>query len=555
MLGATIVAAGLAAPAVGQSVSRLYSTPLPPPREVLDRLNLQLGWRMYVPMADRRDGLATVQLHNADLYVQTRSGLVLLIDAETGVTRWQNRVGLPYRTAHEVAFNSREVYVVNNTYLYGLDRRTGVVRWQYRLPEGVSASPVADENLIFIAAPSGRFAAYYLPRPDLPKALGGGMTTAYDMPAEKTETEDERRKRMVAMKGDVRTSTPINYLTPSVFASSGKEPEGLRPIRVWSHASNLRLELPILYTREFLVVPTPNGVVMALGKLPQEGGGASEIYRFPTHSTIRVPAGHYEDTAYIGAEDANLYAVQVSNGKMLWRYTTGTGLSRQPAVTDQDIYVVAERNGMTRLDRVTGEPMWSIPMRGRLSETNAVADRFLAVNPKYVYATDASGRLLILERRRGVTLSGFDTKDFVFPISNEVTDRLYLAANNGLIVCLHDREYPKPLRYRKGEEKAEDPLRLKLAEPIDDVGTAKMALRDFLPLWAKRYPPLKFRIAENAFKLAGRETPAGENVQVPKVEQKPMGDVLRDVLNQAKCTFDVIADTIVILPAAAPPAP
>lgn len=506
-------------------------------------------------MADRRDGLATVQLHGSDLYVQTRSGLVLLIDAETGVTRWQNRVGLPYRAAHEVAFNSREVYVVNNTYLYGLDRRTGVVRWQYRLPEGVSAAPVADENLIFIAAPSGRLTAYYLPRPEMPKALAGGMTTAYDMPAEKTETEEERRKRMVAIKGDVRTSTPVNYLTPSVFESSWKEQGGHQPVRVWSHASNLRLELPILYTREFLVVPTPNGVVMALGKLPQESGSASEVYRFPTQSTIRVPAGHYEDTTYIGAEDANLYAVQVSNGKMLWRYTTGTGLSRQPAVTDQDIFVVAERNGMTRLDRVTGEPMWRIPMRGRLSETNVAADRFLAVNPKYVYATDTSGRLLILERRRGVTLSGFDTKDFVFPIRNEVTDRLYLAANNGLIVCLHDREYQKPLRYRKGEEQAENPLLLKLAEPIDDVGTPKMALRDFLPLWAKRYPPLKFRIDENAFKLAGRETPTGENVQVPKVEQKPMGDVLKDVLTQAKCTFEVIADSIVILPAAAPPAP
>jgi outer membrane protein assembly factor BamB len=555
LLGATLVAAGLTAPAAAQSAhSRLYSVPLPPPREVLDRLNLQLGWRIYVPMADRQDGLATVQLHNDDLYVQTRSGMVLLIDAETGVTRWQNRVGLPYRTAHAVAFNSREVYVVNSTYLYALDRRNGTVRWEHRLPEGVAAAPVADENLIFIPTPSGRLTAYYLPRMDLPPKLAAGLTTSYDVPAETKESIEERRKRLVAIKGDVRSSTPISYLTPGIFDINTKEETGPHPVRVWSHVSSLRLELPILHTYKYLVVPTPNGVVMTLATLPQESGAAAEIYRFNTDSTIRVPAGHYEDMAYLGAEDANLYAMEVSSGKIRWRYTAGTAISRKPAVTDQDIYVVAERNGMTRLDRATGEPMWRIPVRGRLAESNAAADRFLAVNPKYVYAADASGRLLVLERRRGVTLSGFDVKDFVYPISNEITDRLYLAANNGLIVCLHDREYQKPLRYRKGEEQAENPLQVKLMEPIDDVGTPKMALRDLLPLWAQRYPPLKFRIDANAFKAAMRESPEGENVQVPKVDQQPLGDVIKGVLNQIKCTYEVIADTIMILPAAAAPA-
>src|SRR6185437_8629371 len=138
---------------------------------------------------------------------------------------------------------------------------------------------------------------------------------------------------------------------------------------------------------------------------------------------------------------------------------------------------------------------WRIPVRGGLAESNAAADRFLAANPKYVYAADASGRLLVLDRRRGVTLSGFDFKDFVFPVPNEVTDRLYLAANNGLIVCLHDREYPQPIRYRLREEEAENPIRLRLGEPITraEPGPA-MALRLLLADWTKRYPPLQFRV-------------------------------------------------------------
>ena len=44
------------------------------------------------------------------------------------------------------------------------------------------------------------------------------------------------------------------------------------------------------------------------------------------------------------------------------------------------------------------------------------------------------------------------------PISNEMTDRLYLASNDGLLICLHDRDYPTPLLLRRIDE-------VKLPEP------------------------------------------------------------------------------------------
>src|SRR5262249_8233302 len=76
---------------------------------------------------------------------------------------------------------------------------------------------------------------------------------------------------------------------------------------------------------------------------------------------------------------------------------------------------------------------------------------FLAVNSKVVYATDRSRRLLMLDRARGTQLNSLDTRDFVVPIANELTDRIYLAANNGLFMCLHDRDNTKPQHNRKVE--------------------------------------------------------------------------------------------------------
>jgi outer membrane protein assembly factor BamB len=108
-------------------------------------------------------------------------------------------------------------------------------------------------------------------------------------------------------------------------------------------------------------------------------------------------------------------------------------------VTDDSLYVSAERAGLYRLNRATGDTIWR----------NADASRFLATNNKFVYALDASGRLLVLDRRRGTQLAAYDgTRDFVVPLSNELNDRIYLASNDGLLVALHDRDYPTPVRVK-----------------------------------------------------------------------------------------------------------
>jgi hypothetical protein len=123
----------------------------------------------------------------------------------------------------------------------------------------------------------------------------------------------------------------------------------------------------------------------------------------------------------------------------MWRFTTGAPIRQQPAVTDKSIFVVAEGRGLFRIDRRTGKEMWR----------NRNARRFLAVNSKFVYAFDRSGYLLVLDQERGTTLGKMDTGAFVVPITNEFTDRLFLASHNGLIVCLRDHDQRTPLVNKK----------------------------------------------------------------------------------------------------------
>jgi outer membrane protein assembly factor BamB len=509
MLAGAVVTAllGLAVlPAQTTPRSRVYSHPALPSTEALKRLNLTMAWRAYVPMDGRRDGLQHVELHGRDLFVLTRSGLIQRMDAEKGTVYWKKRVGKPYTLMPFFAANSRGVAVVANITLYGLNRATGNAEWDYRLRAGVSAQPVADEEQIYVPGVTGRMSAFYLPF----VTEGGGTT-----------------------------SSPV--YSERVLRSEA------RPEPVWDAATTLTLGFKPLQTAETVFVIGLSGDAMGFTKVIREGASSAELYRFSTEGKVTAPPGQYGDTGYVGSDDGAIYAINLLNGKLRWRHTTGSTIRRRPASLEKDVFVVSRHEGMARVDRETGDSMWRVPAGRRVTDVNVEADQFLAANGKYVYANDRSGRLLVLDRKRGTRLSMLDTSAFKVPIVNELTDRLYLAANDGLIVCLRDRDQTAPIRHRARLEEAASPTRKILDAPITEKATKGTPLRDVLAKLRVNYK-VRFVIATNAFKRAGMTDVQDRQVDTPTWEDKPLKDYLQRVLNQVKATYLLREDTVLIVP-------
>jgi hypothetical protein len=424
---------------------RLYSTPSPLPREVLERLNLTEAWRVFVPTLGRRDGILSFQivpLHQGksvtfQLLIQTRSGLVVLMNAETGQTLWRTRVGDPYKGTYGAGYNTRGIYVERATRFYGLDRATGEIMWQLNLNAGATATPLADRRLLFLC-------------------LNANEVGYYDLP-------------------------------------SRGEP---RPKYFHSYRSPIPLQMEPAMTNKYLVYPSPVGSVSILFRdLP------GQLVRYRTESTLLAAPGVHEvdEAVYIGSRDTYVYANTFLSGEPPWRHPCGAPVYRSPFVNDSDVYAVGDGTGLFRLRRLTmtgpeltayltrlgvvnklqldevnkalgaraqsaAAVISALEMKGYLSPRqkeklawrggdevwrNREGDRVHAVNPKFVYATDRSGRLMILDRVRGMRLSRYDVRDFVFSVSNELTDRLFLAANSGLVICLHDRDYRTPVAMKK----------------------------------------------------------------------------------------------------------
>ena len=118
-------------------------------------------------------------------------------------------------------------------------------------------------------------------------------------------------------------------------------------------------------------------------------------------------------------------------------FTSGATVDYSLA-TDEDLYVATEGVGLYRYNRRTGEEIWHFPNGAYI----------LGHNRLITYALDRNGFLTLLDRARGTVLSRLNTRSFAYPVANDVTDRLYLAANDGTILCLHDRSLPRSLALR-----------------------------------------------------------------------------------------------------------
>lgn len=104
---------------------------------------------------------------------------------------------------------------------------------------------------------------------------------------------------------------------------------------------------------------------------------------------------------------------------------------------------------MVKLSRETGLPMWNINNGNRFTSVQEKSDRIIAANSKFLYTLDRSGKMVIIDRTNGAYLTTWDVHDFVFPVVNRTNDRLFLAANNGLIICMRDRDFTKPMLHIK----------------------------------------------------------------------------------------------------------
>ena len=518
----------------GQSGS-LSTRAMTPDKAAIERLNLKTEWSLNLPIDTRRDSISIVQTFEDQLFVQTKTGQVLAIDAATGRIQWSTQLGNGGSTnTYRVATNSQFVYLVNVTKLYSFHRYTGVVEFVTDLESPLTTGLAADESGVYcvlgVRSGSGgsvRLAVYNLPRPIVileaakapqldpsgkpirdPKLVNpvDSLTNRYAMDGtNRTNLPDNfdsqsRPRVMEAPTGgysgsrtpslatvprvtppytldsditspsinslqsfrqpyrlrtdfqrDAQQTASINSIPPSVSAAlalSDLRPKTIEPPVRWEYGFTNRVLYPLALTPRRVWAITDSQDLIALSK-PDKKLDVSQHFDDP----ISAPAGRGGVMLYIPLSSGFLMAIDGSIGEkasganIIWRTAVGGINNRVPFVTDSIVYAEGDNSGVVAVDRKTGSLLW------RSEDT---ADQILAANREFLYVRNRHGKLLVFDAKRAtdpigkrsMPLAGIDLSEFNIPIMNTVSDRVFLAADNGLIVCMRDlsSKYSRPVR-------------------------------------------------------------------------------------------------------------
>jgi outer membrane protein assembly factor BamB len=511
--------------------SRVYSRAVPPDKTALNRLNLKTEWSLYLPVDGRRDSIELIQTFDDQMFVQTKTGLLIAIDVQTGRVQWSAALGNGgYSNVYPVAVNSTFVFVTNVTTLYAFYRYTGVTEFTMGLGTVPTAGLAADDSGLYavLASRPGssgtqRLAAFNIPRPIVIPNLANrsdvktgeqgerllhpvkDLTDRYPGPAAYRPRYDEEFARSrraslheVPVGGLSGSRTPslavmpkvtapytmeggpfspslaaipslrqpyhlrddanrylqrtpsISSIPPSVAAAlmlGDLRPRGVSPPLRWEYGLDSRVLFTPVQSPLRLWLATDNRSFLALSKIDKQ-----IVVTGPLWEQIAARPGQAETLAYVPLVDGTLVAVDLEGGNQTagvnspWRVNIGGLMNRTPLVTEDAVFVAGDNTGVARVDRKSGTLIW---------RTERAADRIAAVNEEFAYVRDRHGRLLVYDANRATAgtgrsapLTGINVAEFNVPVVNTVSDRVYLAADNGLIVCLRDAspKYAAPVR-------------------------------------------------------------------------------------------------------------
>jgi outer membrane protein assembly factor BamB len=368
---AALAGCGLAAPAAAQSTVRTSAGY--PSREALDRLNLAVEWAVFLPIDGQRDSIQSVQpVDGHQMFVQTRSGLLLAVDARTGERQWSFAFPNRYAGVYPVAVNSRFVFVANLATLYCFDRYTGVLEFafdpviQQMAPRAtITAAPVADEEFVYVSLGSRQVGAYQIP-------------AAVTMPDPKLRAD---AKAAMQAGNQPKTPNPADVVAsryPGISRAPAQEdryePRGQVRLDISGSLSTQR-------TPSLSMLPTvtpPYKVKDSRGVYEQLTPSLSTLPSMRQPYKLRDAEGRYVTKTpsidIIPPSAARVYELNDIRPKGLeptkrWYYTPTNALRFAPIITPTRLWMATEGSHLLSIDRVdTTRPVRSLLVDAGLSD-------------------------------------------------------------------------------------------------------------------------------------------------------------------------------------------
>ncbi|MCC6802091.1 MAG: serine/threonine-protein kinase, partial [Anaerolineae bacterium] len=134
-------------------------------------------------------------------------------------------------------------------------------------------------------------------------------------------------------------------------------------------------------------------------EVPTEAGAMQPRWTFKTEDEIRCSPTAVRDLAFVGSYDNNVWALNLDNGDLVWKYAAKGGIASSPVVDEQNrlVFFGSEDNNFYALDYRSGRVSWTHQTKDRVRGTARVEHGhvFVGSDDGKIYALSAAnGRML-----------------------------------------------------------------------------------------------------------------------------------------------------------------
>jgi outer membrane protein assembly factor BamB len=315
------------------------------------------------------------------------------------------------------AFDDERVYLpLAGGVIVSLQAANGQLNWRSEMGGELSASPVADNHMVYVASETGK-----------PEAGMRRATGALRALGRESGVTQWMRTFEIPLRGALTLSNG------KLFAAGGNG-------RVYSFDSKTGAVLWFHdYGAPFNAQPVVSGSRVYVGSedgnlLALDEASGKLLWHFKTKGPVRGPVANGTDHVYFGSGDGYVYAVNAANGRLHWRSRTGAGV--QAVVRIGDDLLVASLDNFVYKFSIAGTRLWKRQMPGRISSQPLMTRAEALFTP----LSGVAGVVLELRDGRQVnTLPlGEEISNSASPIA--VADAVLLTTESGLLAFMRPRE-------------------------------------------------------------------------------------------------------------------
>ena len=177
----------------------------------------------------------------------------------------------------------------------------------------------------------------------------------------------------------------------------------------------------VLAEDKFVVFATEAGNVVRIA-----ADKPAKVWQFDAPSAVIGPVVHDETSLYFACRDTCVYRIELSSGKLLWKYQTQGVLDSAPQLGGKLVYQFVPDMGLVAIDKQTGKLVWQVKDgAGMLSESG---DKTFVITK--------GGVLAAMDNVKAKQLYSVNIALPIKYVTNTADSKIYIADTDGRIACL-----------------------------------------------------------------------------------------------------------------------